>query len=48
MNELVTQALDMLRDRTSQEVELICSICKLDSEERVAIIMAYGFWKEER
>lgn len=46
-SELLDSSRQMLLDRTKEEQNLIYAVCKLDDEERAAIIMAYRFLYEE-
>lgn len=44
---LIQDAVDMLRDRTKEEQDLIYSVAKLDADERQAIILAYRLIHDE-
>lgn len=46
--ELITQASHMLIDRPKIEQDLIYHVCKLDNEERAAIILAYQGLHEQK
>lgn len=44
---LISEAREMLLDRSKEERDLIYYIAKMDSEERAAIIMAYQTLKDD-
>lgn len=45
--DLAKEAREMLLDRSKQEQDLIYLICKMDSELRAAIMLAYQGMKNE-